>query len=58
MLLGWRSLFNCRLEKIENRFYERICHQKMAKSLKKRAFKGFQLFTKMHHGHGLRHQKA
>jgi hypothetical protein len=40
MLLGWRSLFNYRLEKIEKRFYERICHQKMVKSLKKRAMKG------------------
>ena len=48
MLLGWRSLFNYRLEKIEKRFYERICNQKMVKCLKQKAIKGFKQFTKMH----------
>jgi hypothetical protein len=41
MLVGWRSLFNYRLEKIEEKFFERICHQKLVKSLKKRVIIGF-----------------
>jgi hypothetical protein len=36
MLVGWRSLFNYRLEKIEKKFFERICYQKVIKNRKRR----------------------